>query len=202
MNTSVAEKMETAVARPLNVLSPLIKDDLKKGNAAAESAGMPYYTSAGEKMIEAQEGNEWSMTRLCRWTQKEFKIGRSQTDIYIKLAKTAGYRFNGAPVKGKSFRSQRDFERRHLGRHRPVRIFRDWTAPVDDQVEKAKREAARLQDEHLTKEKERKAEYQLALRLIDIGFKVLAKELHPDKGGSKDAMSRLSRVRDRLKAHA
>jgi hypothetical protein len=31
---------------------------------------------------------------------------------------------------------------------------------------------------------------------------VLVKELHPDRGGTKDAMSRLSRVRERLKSHA
>ena len=38
--------------------------------------------------------------------------------------------------------------------------------------------------------------------VIDIGFKILVKELHPDKGGSSDAMSRLNRLRDRLKQHA
>lgn len=49
---------------------------------------------------------------------------------------------------------------------------------------------------------EREAQRTLALRLIDIGYKVLAKELHPDAGGSKDAMARLHIVRDRLKSHA
>ena len=81
-------------------------------------------------------------------------------------------------------------------------VRRDWTAPVDDIAERARRDAERLQDEHLSKEKERQAEYQLALRLIEIGYKVLAKELHPDKGGTKDSMARLGRVRDRLKSHA
>jgi hypothetical protein len=38
----------------------------------------------------------------------------------------------------------------------------------------------------------------LALELIDIGYKALATRLHPDRGGSKDAMSRLNRVRDEL----
>lgn len=42
----------------------------------------------------------------------------------------------------------------------------------------------------------------LGLRLIDIGYKTLAKELHPDMGGSQDAMARLNRVRERLKAGA
>jgi hypothetical protein len=47
--------------------------------------------------------------------------------------------------------------------------------------------------------KELEARHRLALRMIEIGFTALAKELHPDKGGSEDAMARLSRVRNRLK---
>jgi hypothetical protein len=35
----------------------------------------------------------------------------------------------------------------------------------------------------------------LALQLIDIGYKVLSVKLHPDKGGSHDAMRRLNKVR-------
>ena len=42
------------------------------------------------------------------------------------------------------------------------------------------------------------AEHELALRLIEIGYTVLAKELHPDQGGSCDAMARLDCVRKRL----
>jgi hypothetical protein len=44
--------------------------------------------------------------------------------------------------------------------------------------------------------------YKLAMQLIDIGYKALATKLHPDKGGSGDAMSRLNEVRDRLKQRA
>jgi hypothetical protein len=54
----------------------------------------------------------------------------------------------------------------------------------------------------MTRREERKAEAQLGLRLIDIGYKVLARELHPDKvGGSREAMTRLNRVKDRLKSY-
>ena len=37
----------------------------------------------------------------------------------------------------------------------------------------------------------------LALELIDIGWKALATRLHPDRGGSHAAMRRLNRVRQR-----
>ena len=40
---------------------------------------------------------------------------------------------------------------------------------------------------------------ELAEELIDIGYRALATRLHPDRGGSKDAMTRLNRVRDELK---
>jgi hypothetical protein len=41
--------------------------------------------------------------------------------------------------------------------------------------------------------------HALATRLIGIGYKELAAELHPDKGGSHDGMARASKVRDRLR---
>ena len=40
----------------------------------------------------------------------------------------------------------------------------------------------------------------LARELIDIGYKALAKELHPDRGGSVESMAMLNRVRDRMRA--
>jgi hypothetical protein len=47
---------------------------------------------------------------------------------------------------------------------------------------------------------ERNAQRALAKRLTDIGYKALAKELHPDKvGGSHDAMARLNRIRGKLR---
>jgi hypothetical protein len=52
---------------------------------------------------------------------------------------------------------------------------------------------------------ERAAEYELKLKLatqlIDIGYKALASKLHPDKGGSPEAMARLNEVRSELKQH-
>ena len=74
-----------------------------------------------------------------------------------------------------------------------------WHESVKESIDHAKREAVRAREENLTRQQEREADQKLALRLIEIGFKVLAKELHPDRGGSREAMTRLNRVRDRLK---
>lgn len=49
-----------------------------------------------------------------------------------------------------------------------------------------------------SKEKESKLRQELAKQLIDIGYKVLATRLHPDHGGSKEAMVRLNIVRESL----
>jgi hypothetical protein len=43
---------------------------------------------------------------------------------------------------------------------------------------------------------------ELAVELVNLGYRALATRLHPDRGGSKDAMVRLHRVRDALKSVA
>jgi len=45
---------------------------------------------------------------------------------------------------------------------------------------------------------EQKLKQELARKIIQVGYRVLARELHPDLGGSKDAMTRLNEVRGRL----
>jgi hypothetical protein len=47
---------------------------------------------------------------------------------------------------------------------------------------------------------EREAQRKVAHRLIDIGYKALAREFHPDRPhGDADTMARLNRLRDKLK---
>lgn len=45
---------------------------------------------------------------------------------------------------------------------------------------------------------EQKLKQELARKIIQVGYRALARELHPDLGGSKDAMTRLNEVRGRL----
>jgi hypothetical protein len=47
----------------------------------------------------------------------------------------------------------------------------------------------------------RDLEMKLGLRLIDIGYKRLAREFHPDLSGSSEEMVRLNLVRERLKSY-
>jgi hypothetical protein len=193
---SVVTHEDKPIARPLKVLVSLIKEDLKQGDEAAKSAGMPFYRAAGEKMLEAKA--QMNHGEFKPWLSLNFDKGYAQCTVYMGLVKTEKL----AP--GANFSSIDDFKRRHLGQERVPGSRRDaaWQTPIKESIQKAQRQAERLRDEELTRQQERDAEKKLALQLIDIGFKALASKLHPDKGGSRDAMSRLNRVRDRLKQHA
>jgi hypothetical protein len=48
----------------------------------------------------------------------------------------------------------------------------------------------------LTKEQQQEAD--LKQQVINVGYRALAAKLHPDTGGSPEAMTRLNQVRDRL----
>jgi hypothetical protein len=63
---------------------------------------------------------------------------------------------------------------------------------TQDRITALMREATRRQEE-------REAQRALALRVIDVGYRAVARDLHPDKGGSPEAMTRLNAVRARLK---
>lgn len=189
----LAEPQPHELARPLKTLAQLILEDIEAG----EKAGASFYKSAGEKLNEAREGHfDKDAEGFWKWADDKFGKSRVQIRLWMGFA---------AATSDKSFKSLSDYKHRHLGHKHatPVgRVLRDWTSPVDAVAEKARAEARRLAaQEEITRQQERDAEAKLGLRLIDIGFKVLAKELHPDKGGSREAMARLTRVRDRLRAN-
>lgn len=194
--SSVVTHEDGQVARPLKVLVPLIKHDLTQAREAVEKAGLPYYRAAGEKLLEAKGQMDHGEFR--GWVERNFTVKLRQAQLYMSFV--VATRGGDKRTQGR-FSSLQEFRREHHGYKQTVHP-QPWHQPVKDVVDEAKRQAERLRDEELTRQQERKAERQLALQLIDIGFKALASKLHPDKGGSRDAMSRLNRVRDRLKQHA
>ncbi len=188
----VTTQAERKVARPLHELVRLIKADLERAKAAAKTAAMPYYQAAGEKMIEARAGQ--NATEFEAWCQRNFGVGRRQANEYMNIAR------HNLGSGNSQFASIREVIHNHETRNNPnYGKPASWRGEVDDRVKQAQAAALRLRDEALTRAEEREAERKLAMQLIDIGFKALASKLHPDKGGTRDAMSRLNRVRDRLK---
>jgi len=174
------------VARPLKVLVPLIQNKLQQ----AEAASLEYYRQVGDLLLEAREqltSGSWGS-----WLKKHFELSAMTAWRYMRLAERAEH--NGAvmkePTLERAIGVQPRNDRRYVGSMRPIR---DFTARVP---------AERLSQERRTMEDEIRLHRELALQLIDIGYKALATRLHPDRGGSKDAMTRLNRVRDELKAVA
>ena len=183
----------SAIVRKPAQLVPLIKAKLKEANVAAEAAAQPHYAEIGAMMIEAKAG--LAHGQFQPWLKRHFSVSQKHAARYMAYARATD---GGQNSRYENFS---DFMRKDGGDAGYGRVVRrkDWHEPVRDVVDAAKREAERIRDEELTRAEERDAQRKLGLRLIDIGFKVLSKELHPDAGGSREAMTRLNAVRSRLK---
>jgi hypothetical protein len=191
--TNVTETQSREVARPLSVLVPLIKKDLEQGDEAAQAAGMEYYRAAGEKLIEAKSQLKHGEFRP--WTKRHFNRSASQITRYMALVDVEN-------VQARTFSSinaaLKDTPYHTPNKPRP----QAWHQPVKEALASIDMKQMNLRMAAVAREKERALERKLALQLIDIGYKALATKLHPDKGGSRDAMARLNTVRDRLRKQA
>jgi hypothetical protein len=192
MMTSLANKKPAVVARPLRVLIPLIQDDLQKAREASNRAAEPHYRAAGEKLLEAK--SQMVHGEFRDWARRHFNVADRQLSYYMKLAKQ-----NGAV---EPFLTVSEMRRATEPSYGPRPQYQPWHEPVKQIIDRVDTETLNLKREELKRVDERDAQRTLALQLIDIGYKVLARTLHPDKGGSRDAMARLNAVRDRLKQHA
>src|SRR6516165_10560619 len=178
-NQQLAMK-EESLARPLSVLVPLIKEEIELGNAA----GLEHYRAAGELLLEAkaQVGHgEWK-----GWLKIHFALSQETARRYMALVPA----LENPRARGFSSMRQaiRPNESRKPSWHEPVKeILTERITPgfMD-----------RIRQEEREKEKERQVMRALAKQIIDIGYRVLATKLHPDKAGSQEAMARLNRVRN------
>jgi hypothetical protein len=183
MRSAVAIRPKTQIARPVGVLVPLIQEEIAEGN----SAGLEHYRQAGELLLEARE--QVADFKWTKWLKANFALAQSTAYDYMTLAE----RFRENPdlfrTSGKSlFEIVRPAERQKRAARRAA--FK-LDKPVDlfDAVRQARTEETRLLR-------------LLAMELVDVGFKALATRLHPDHGGSEQAMRRLNRVRRELKSVA
>lgn len=173
---------EKSLSRPLKVLVPLIKDELE----AADAAGLEHYRAAGEMLQEAKEQvkhGEWA-----GWLQRNFHLSGRTAERYMALAEIP-------KTTRASFSSIREALGSGGGGSGGGKV--SWQAPVQQVIARVNVDA--LAQERQNRENEKKLLRQLSHQLVDIGYKVLAAKLHPDKGGSTDAMKRLNEVRRILK---
>jgi hypothetical protein len=188
---TLTEQTSNTIARPLKVLVPLIREDLRRAEAAATEAAMPHHLAAGEKMLEAR--GQMSHGDFGPWLKREFKIGSTQAYRYMAAVEAQE---NFRPRKFSSVNEALKASGRYgymPNKPRP----QPWHDPVKQIINRV--DVERLATESLRRAEEQRLQYKLALQLIDIGYKALAAKLHPDKGGSHAAMARLNMVRNRLK---
>jgi hypothetical protein len=174
-----------AIARPLKVLVPLIQSEIAAGN----EAGLEHYRKAGDMLLEAREQvarGSWN-----GWLNNNFELSRKTAADYMQLARAAensSSKYHGAETIEEALGRE---PRR--ARHAPWNKIRDVTDRVD---------VTRLAEVRQSRDDEIKMHRELAMQLIDLGYRALATRLHPDRGGSRDAMARLNVVRDELKSIA
>lgn len=189
---------ERALTRPLHVLVPLIKEDLKQEEEASRRARMPYMIAAGEKMLEAKPSFKGKTEEFHNWLRRNFDLSRQQAYRYMKLVPDETNDRINPTIDPRDFSSLNAYHGATGDpAHRKVTTKRDWHEPVKEAIGRVNVEA--LKQSALAHQKERALQHKLALNLIDIGFKALATKLHPDKGGSREAMARLNRVREILR---
>lgn len=180
----IARPETQSIARPVKTLIPLIRVELDH----AEDAGMDHYRRAGEMLIEARD--QVAAFKWGKWLVKHFELGKTTAYKYMKLAEVARTK----PAQYKRATSLReaigeprsDYDQR-IGNHQPIGSF---TAGVDaDQFNQGRQTA----DDEIALHRD------LAIDLVEIGYKALAVRLHPDHGGSHRAMRRLNRVAGELR---
>jgi hypothetical protein len=187
MSASLAntDKNAAPLARPLHALVPLIQKEIEAGDAA----GIEHYRRAGEMLLEAKEQcerGEWTA-----WVERNFHLSDKTAWRYMKLAESPNPRARGnETVSRQTLSSVTDSGREPS--HRPA-----WQAPVQRIAQSV--DLQRYAADEQKRRGEAQLIHDLAYKLIDIGFKVLASKLHPDKGGSHEAMARLNKVKTLLK---
>jgi hypothetical protein len=181
-----------ALARPLKVLVPLIKDELEAG----QQAGEEHFIKAGRMLNEAKDSGQVPYGSWRRWLNSNFTLSHRTANDYMLAARRRDER-------GSTFAGTRESLHNTLGyepRSRPSVTKANKLKSLFDGVDKVN--VTRLADERQDREREIKLHQELALKLIDLGYRAMATRLHPDQGGSRDAMSRLNTVRDELKEFA
>jgi hypothetical protein len=173
------------IARPLKMLVPMIQSELQQGN----SAGHEHYTRAGEMLIEAKDQvghGGWG-----RWLTKNFELSQITAQRYMRWARQQ-MRPGGTEMPYVSLNEMRGEtqRRREESQSKQQQAFRRVLRDVA---------ADTFVQERQTHDNEIRLHRELAEQLVDAGYRALATRLHPDRGGSKDAMTRLNRVRDELK---
>jgi hypothetical protein len=190
--TAITKRERVTIARPLKVLIPLIRADLERG----DRAGMEYYADAGDKLVEAKESGQVAHGQWGAWVRRHFALSDSTARLYMRYARLRAEKQNGnaVPVLPSSLREMQGATKRDQTQRKAESAYKAVLRDLEPDL---------YAQEQQTRADEVRLHREIALELIDVGFKALATRLHPDRpGGSKEAMARLNRVRNELKGVA
>ena len=161
----------------MHVLSRLIHEDIKQG----EQAGMPFFAAAGLKLLEARV--QLQRGHFEEWIERHFKFSPRTARVFMELARTQ----NGSTLP--KWQSIREFKK-ETRKLKPT--------PAGDAATKREEYLQQLHRDAEQQRQKREAQRELGFRLIKIGYRELAKELHPDGGGSTEQMALLNVTRKHL----
>lgn len=175
--TNLARRAPTTIARPLKTLVPQIQHELRAG----DEAGLEHYRRAGEMLLEARE--QVAAHKWAPWLSKNFALSKTTAWRYMRLV-THG------DDEATTIEAALGYDTARHARQTAQQRIRDVTSRLDTEE---------LGQRRQSRDDERDLHRQLALDLIDAGYRALAPKLHPDIAGSNRAMARLNRVRDELR---
>lgn len=175
---AIARRPSSAVGPPLKTLEAKIVKEIRLG----DKAGYIHYRRAGEALHLARPRFD---TASDFWDWAVPKFNRSDDTL-------RGYMLYAQEVRKSEPATLSEVVAPNRDSHQPA-----WQKPVQNIMSGINPEAIARQAKDAKKEAEMVR--ALGYKLIDIGFKALATKLHPDVGGSKEAMARLNHVKQILR---
>jgi hypothetical protein len=185
--TKQQQEETQAVARPLKVLVPLIKQDIEAMEQTVDKIVSPYYLSIGEKLLEANKHTSYGNWEI--WLKESFKISRQTAFNYMDYAQQA----NVKPVLHLSYAN-------YLKARKQEAKLKQKTEQAQAQPSPAAWAEAwkRKGEQEVAKRQVRENQRELFKKVFNLGYKEMAKKLHPDKGGTNEGMHQLQEVKQLL----
>jgi hypothetical protein len=180
--TKTQQQTETqTVARPLKVLVHLIREDVKNAKEVADEAASPYYKAIGENLIEAKSNpkitGHWTL-----FLREQVSINQSTAWRWMDYAQQVKIMPNGHDFTFADYR--------RLKRNPPKDKTNFAYSESQDGTTTAHSEQLEV------KEQKMKNLHALVKKAFDIGYKQMARSIHPDKkGGTNEAMSELNEAK-------
>lgn len=197
--TNVATTSKNGVARPLKVLVPIIKSEIKLGF----QAGQRHWLTVGRLLNEARKHWEHDNSTVNGltfhdWVHESFAhpmsgepLARTTVKDWMRGAREVG------PAAAATRASVTAVTRKESPFHEDYKPELDWKAGVR-KVQQTVNVDALARELHDRKAEEREM-HALAKKIITAGYRALAAVVHPDKpGGSAEAMKKLTKARNWL----